>query len=161
MIKNPPAIQETWVWALGWVDPLEEAMATNSSILARRSPMDRGAWWAVGFWVAKSGTHRATAQHDHSKQPHASPPRSKGAESALTEGKRKFSRLWFGKNPRLFIGWVLAGERRRILPAVLCQVCGPWERPCWSPKSIKLRFLYINYWLRIHVLPQLSRNQHT
>jgi len=33
-IKNPPAIQETWVPSLGWEDPLEEGMATQSSILS-------------------------------------------------------------------------------------------------------------------------------
>ena len=38
---------ETWVQSLGWEDPLEEGMATQSSILAGRSPMDRGAWWAT------------------------------------------------------------------------------------------------------------------
>ena len=35
---------ETWVGSLGWEDPLEEGMATHSSILAWRIPMDRGAW---------------------------------------------------------------------------------------------------------------------
>ena len=33
MVKNPPAVQETWVRSLGWEDPLEEGMATDSSIL--------------------------------------------------------------------------------------------------------------------------------
>ena len=33
MVKNPPAMQETWVRSLGW-DPLEEGMTTHSSILA-------------------------------------------------------------------------------------------------------------------------------
>ena len=37
-VKNLPAIQETWVWFLGWKDPLEKAMATHSSILAWRIP---------------------------------------------------------------------------------------------------------------------------
>ena len=36
-IKLPP-VQETWVWALGWEDPLEKGMATYSSILAWRIP---------------------------------------------------------------------------------------------------------------------------
>ena len=36
MVKNPPAIQETWVQFLGWEDPLEEGMATHSDILAWR-----------------------------------------------------------------------------------------------------------------------------
>ena len=44
-VKTIPAVWETWVWSLGWEDPLEECMATHSSILARRLPMDRGAWW--------------------------------------------------------------------------------------------------------------------
>ena len=43
MIKDPPAMQETWVRSLSWEDPLEEGMATHSSILAWRIPMDRGA----------------------------------------------------------------------------------------------------------------------
>ena len=37
-VKNLPARQETWVWFLGWDDPLEEGMATNSSILALEIP---------------------------------------------------------------------------------------------------------------------------
>ena len=44
MVKNPPAMRETWVQSLGWDDPLEEGMATHSSILAWRILMDRGAW---------------------------------------------------------------------------------------------------------------------
>ena len=34
MVKNPPAMQETWVWSLGQKDPLEKDLATHSSILA-------------------------------------------------------------------------------------------------------------------------------
>ena len=47
MVKNLPAMQETWVPSLGWEDPLEEEMATHSTILAWRIPMDRGAWRAT------------------------------------------------------------------------------------------------------------------
>ena len=36
--KNPPAMQETWVQSLGQEDPLEEGMATHSSILAWKIP---------------------------------------------------------------------------------------------------------------------------
>ena len=42
MVKNPPAEQESWVWSLSWEEPLEEIMATHSSILAWRISMDRG-----------------------------------------------------------------------------------------------------------------------
>ena len=38
MIKNLPSVWETWVWSLGWEDPLEKGMATHSSILAWRIP---------------------------------------------------------------------------------------------------------------------------
>ena len=47
---------ETQILSLGWEDPLEEGIATHSSILARRIPMDRGAWWATVHNVAKSLT---------------------------------------------------------------------------------------------------------
>jgi len=51
-IKNLPAIQETWVQSLGWEDPLEKGVATHSSILAWRIPMDRGAWQATVHGVS-------------------------------------------------------------------------------------------------------------
>ena len=38
MVKNPPAIRETWVWSLDWEDPLEKEKATHSSILTWRIP---------------------------------------------------------------------------------------------------------------------------
>ena len=56
LVKNPPAMQETLVRFLGREDPLEEGMATHSSILAWRIPMDRGAWQAIVHRVAKSWT---------------------------------------------------------------------------------------------------------
>ena len=45
--------KETWVRSLGQEDPLEEGMATHSSILAWRIPMDREAWWAIVHGVTK------------------------------------------------------------------------------------------------------------
>ena len=47
-VKNLPAMWETWIRSLGWDDPLEKGMAADSSILACRIPMGRGAWWATG-----------------------------------------------------------------------------------------------------------------
>ena len=43
MVKNPSAVWETWVQSLDWEDPLEEGMATHSSILHWRIPIDREA----------------------------------------------------------------------------------------------------------------------
>ena len=54
MVKNLPAIQDTCVLLLGWEDTLEEGMATHSSILVWRIPMDRGAWQTTANGVAKS-----------------------------------------------------------------------------------------------------------
>ena len=56
VIKNLPAMWETWIQFLGWENPLEEGMATHSSILAWRIPMDRGTWQAAVHGVAKGWT---------------------------------------------------------------------------------------------------------
>ena len=47
LVKNLPAMWETWVRFLGWEDSLEKEMATHSSILAWKNLLDRGAWWAA------------------------------------------------------------------------------------------------------------------
>ena len=49
-------MQDSWVRYLGWEDPLEESMATCSSILAWRIPMDKGAWRATVHRVTQSWT---------------------------------------------------------------------------------------------------------
>ena len=56
MVKNLPAMRETWVRSLDWEDPLEEGMATHSSILTWRITMDRRAWKATVLGVSKSQT---------------------------------------------------------------------------------------------------------
>ena len=56
MIKNLPAMRETWVQSLIWEDPLEECVATLSSILAWRISMERGARQATVNGAAKSQT---------------------------------------------------------------------------------------------------------
>ena len=54
MVKNLTAVRETWIQSVGWEDPLEEDMATHSSILAWRIPVDREAQWATVYGVTKS-----------------------------------------------------------------------------------------------------------
>ena len=56
MVKNTPAMWDTWVRSLDWEDPLEEDMAIHSIIFAWRIPMVRGAWQAPVHGVAKSWT---------------------------------------------------------------------------------------------------------
>ena len=51
LVKNPPLMWETWVWSLGWEDPLEKGTATHSSILAWRIP------WTVQSLVLQRVRH--------------------------------------------------------------------------------------------------------
>ena len=64
LVKNLPAMRETWVWSLGWEDPLEKGKATHSSILAWRIPwtvyspwgrkeLDMTEWLLTHFWPLK------------------------------------------------------------------------------------------------------------
>ena len=56
MVRNPMAMWETQVRSLGREDPLEKGMATHSSILAWRNPMNTGARQAAIHGVTKSQT---------------------------------------------------------------------------------------------------------
>ena len=56
LIKNPLAMQETWVQFLGWEDPLEKGKATHSSILAWRIP------WTIKSWTRLTDFHFYTQQ---------------------------------------------------------------------------------------------------
>ena len=67
MVKNPPAMQETWAQSLGWEDPLKEGVATQSTILSWRIPMDRGARWATVLGVTKNQTHVSKHMYTHKR----------------------------------------------------------------------------------------------
>ena len=56
MIKNLPAMWETWVRSLGWEDPLEKGMASHSNMLAWRIPWTRGPWQSTFRGDEKSQT---------------------------------------------------------------------------------------------------------
>ena len=66
IVKNLPAMRETWVQSLGWEDPLEEGMATDSSVLSWRIPTDREAWQAIVHGVTESDMTEQEAQHSTS-----------------------------------------------------------------------------------------------
>ena len=51
LVKNPPAVQESWVQSLGWEDPLEKEKATHSSILTWRIP------WTIQSMVSQRVRH--------------------------------------------------------------------------------------------------------
>ena len=61
LVKNLPAMWETWVQTLGWEDPLEKETATHSSILAWRIP------WTYSLWDGKESdtTEQLSLFHFH------------------------------------------------------------------------------------------------
>ena len=73
MVKSLPAMQETWVWSLGQVDPLEKGMATFSSILTWRIPWteEPGGLQSMGSqrvwhnWMTNTHTHTHIYTHTH------------------------------------------------------------------------------------------------
>ena len=70
VVKNPPAMQETqqtWVQFLGLKDPLEEEIATDSSILDWNIPWTEGVWWATIHRVVKSQTWLSDWAHKSNK----------------------------------------------------------------------------------------------
>ena len=66
MVKNLPAMQETWVCSLGWEDPLEKGMATHSSILAWKLHEQRSlAGYSPLGHKESDMTERLTHTHTH------------------------------------------------------------------------------------------------
>ena len=60
LVKNLPAMQETWIWSLGWEDPLAKGTATHTSILAWRIP-----WTVQSMGLQRVGHHWVTHFHFH------------------------------------------------------------------------------------------------
>ena len=106
IVKNLPAIKETWVWSLDWQGPLEKGMATQSSILAWRIPTDRGAWRATVHGVAESRT-RLSDWAEHSKgrsSPHllrSEPPASFHLSEPRAPAVRSSPRSYKSENQSL------------------------------------------------------------
>ena len=76
VVKNLPACVGDWVWSLSQKDPLEEEMATHSSILTWRIPMDRETWWATVCGIAKSQTWRINWASTHTWEGYSDFPNS-------------------------------------------------------------------------------------
>ena len=66
MVKNLPAMRDTWVWSLGWKDSLEEGMTTHSSVHAWRIAMDKETQATV-HGVAKSQTRLSDEARTHTR----------------------------------------------------------------------------------------------
>ena len=69
MVKNLPAVWETWVWSLGWGDALERETATHSSILAWRIPWteEPGRLQSMGSLRVKHDWATFTHTHAHTR----------------------------------------------------------------------------------------------
>ena len=65
LVKNLPAMQETWVQSLGWEDSLEKEMATHSSILAWEIPRTEEPGGLQSMELQKSWTFRLFPNYDH------------------------------------------------------------------------------------------------
>ena len=110
-VKNPPAMQETRVQSLGWEDPLEEGLATYSSILAWRISMHRRAWWVTVHWVANYWATKHTLPRPSTLREAS----NKGESPAFLQGAWKPT-LW-GCRPRpagLCRCWLSAPETSRV-----------------------------------------------
>ena len=85
LVKNLPAVQETWVLSLGWEDSLDEDMATHFSILAWRNPMD-----CIVYGVAESDMtkHLSLIDFGHLIQ------RTDSLEKTLMLGQTEGRRRW-------------------------------------------------------------------
>ena len=96
LVKNPPAMRETWVRSLGWKSPLEKGMATHSSILAWRIP------WTEepgGRGLQSMGSHRIRhnwvikrTQHTHTQTQEA--PTGKNSGMIWTSAKMVSAMGW-------------------------------------------------------------------
>ena len=56
MVKNLPAVRETWVASLGWEDPPGKGNGNPLQYFCLENPMDRGAWWATPWSHKESNT---------------------------------------------------------------------------------------------------------
>ena len=115
LVKNPPAVLETWVWSLGWEDPLEKGKATHSSILAWRIP------WTVFHGVTKSQTWLSDF-HLHLCFPHS----SVGKESACNAGDPG-SIPWLGRSTGEGIGYPLQYSWASLVAQLIENPPAMWE----------------------------------
>ena len=68
LVRDPPAVQETWVWSLVWEDPLEKGMATHSSILVWRIHGQKSLA-GCSPWSCKDSDTSKQHTHTHTHKP--------------------------------------------------------------------------------------------
>ena len=106
LVKNPPAMWETWVWSLGWEDPLEKGKATHSGILAWRIP------WTSPWDHKESDMTEQLSLHFHFQEPW---------KRFIKEFMAELKAIW-------------TGLCSRICESVgLAVFCFPLGKCCWAP----------------------------
>ena len=109
LVKNPPEMWETWVWSLDWDDPLEEGMATHSSILAWRIP-----------WAEESGGLQSMESH---RVGHDWVTKHSTAQHSI------FLENWHFLHINMYFGSVQSLSRVRLFAT-------PWTAACQASMSI-------------------------
>ena len=119
LVKNLPALQETWVRSLGWEDPLEKVKATHSSILAWRIP------WTVQFlefsrilkWIAFPSSRGSSQPRDRT-------------QVSLIAGR--FFTSWTMRRPDSNIIWQLCLKSEATFIFILfCTIFVFQSKPIW------------------------------
>ena len=133
---------ETWIWSLGREDPLEEGMATHSSILAWS--MDRGAWRATAHGVAESRTRLRTKPSIQHRSPefrqegHRVSAETELARASAAPGGESGNNSWFDdRSPWSFPAGSEDKESAGDLGSILGQRRFPWRRE-WQPTPVIL-----------------------
>ena len=145
LVQNPPAMQETWVPPLGWEDPLEEGMATHSSILAWRFP-----WTEEPGGLQSTGSQRVgqdwAAEH-RAAFTYAKPDRIwKSRDITLPTNVSLVKAVVFPVVVYGFESWIIKkAECQRIDVFKVC--C--WRRPLGSKKIKPVHPKGIPLWIFI------------
>ena len=135
-VKSLPAMWETQIRSLGWEDPLEKGMVTQSRILAWRIPMDRETWWAAVHGVTKSRTWLSDFHCQGKRIPGTEEPG--GLQSTWLQRVRHD---WAAKTFTLSHGVTPVGKDILIYSSVLC-ICffKILRRPfMWNTIRMKLK----------------------
>ena len=116
MVRNLPAMQETWVWSLGQEDPLEKGMATHSGILAWRIP-----WMEEPGGLQSMGLQRVG--HD-------------GVTNTVTSGVATVMHKWRGS-----LWDCYRDETPKIGLKEVLRDLGEWYTQLFAPQMLSSAFL--------------------
>ena len=115
LVKNLPAMQETWIWSLGQEDPLGKGMATHASIFCLENPMDRGTWRATFHGITKSQTWLS----DHHRHMHT--------QSNSTSQALRYVQRWRWYCLYHHVVYILIGVKQKFrwkLTSLMNRECG-------------------------------------